>query len=47
MRITENTEIEVEEWPYLEWIEGGIHHGEFEDYDKWMRDLRKKYGIEG
>jgi len=46
VRITKKTEIEVEEQPYLEWEEGGVHHGRFEDYAKWMMSLRKKYGIE-
>jgi hypothetical protein len=45
VRITEKTEIAVEARPYLEWEEGGIHHGEFEDYVKWKMDLKKKYEI--
>lgn len=45
VRITEKTEIEVEELPYLEWEEGGSHYGGFEDYNKWMMNLKKKYGV--
>lgn len=45
VKITENTEIEIEELPYLKWEEGGVHHGRFEDYNKWIKDLKKKYGI--
>ena len=45
VEITENTEIEIEERPYFTWKEKGVHHGKFEDYVKWISDLRKKYGI--
>jgi len=45
VEITEDTKIEIEELPYLTWEEKGVHHGKFEDYNEWMKDLRKKYGI--
>lgn len=45
VEITEDTEIEIEGLPYFTWEEKGVHRGRWEDHDKWMKDLRKKYGI--
>ena len=46
VKITENTKIELECRPYIEWHSGGISKGEFMEYDEWMGKLKKQYDIE-